>query len=74
VNLRQLLKQAGVSNDIINEVERKAKRTTAEQEMVHQEETAAMAKVILNDVMPHLHSALNKMPPSKPKKTIIIPD
>lgn len=74
MNLRQLLKRAGVTNDIIAEVERKAKRTTAEQEIEHQEKAAAMAKMMLNDVMPHLHGALNKTPPSKPKKTIIIPD
>jgi len=74
MNLKQLLKRAGVSNDIIAEVERKAKRTTAEQEIEHQEKAAAMAKMMLNDVMPHLRSALEKAPPSKPKKTIIIPD
>jgi hypothetical protein len=74
MNLRQLLKRAGVSNDVIAEVERKSKRTTAEQEIEHQEKAAAMAKMMINDVMPHLHSALNKTPPSKPKKTIIIPD
>ena len=74
MNLKQLLKRAGISNDIINEVERKAKRTTAEQEIEHQEKAAAMAKMMLNDVMPHLHAAMSKTPPSKPKKTIIIPD
>ena len=74
MNLKQLLRSAGVSNDIIKEVERKAKRTTAEQEIEHQEKAAAMAKMMLNDMMPHLHSALNKPPPSKPKKTIIVPD
>ena len=74
MNLKQLLKQAGVSNNIIKEVERKAKRTTAEQEIEHQEKAAAMAKMMLNDVMPHLHNALNKTPPSKPKRTIIIDD
>jgi hypothetical protein len=74
MNLKQLLKRAGVSNNIIAEVERKAKRTTPEQEMEHREKAAAMAKMMLNDVMPHLHGALNKTPPSKPKKTIIVPD
>lgn len=74
MNLNQLLKRAGVSNNIIAEVERKAKQTTAEQEIEHQEKAAAMAKMMLNDVMPHLHSALNKTPPTPPKKTIIIPD
>jgi hypothetical protein len=74
MNLKQLLKSAGVSNNIIKEVERKAKMTTAQQEIEHQEKAAAMAKMMLNDVMPHLHGAMSKMPPSKPKKTIIVPD
>jgi len=74
VNLKQLLKSAGVSNDIIKEVERKAARTTAEQEIEHQEKAAAMAKMMLNDVLPHLRKAMEQPVPSKPKKTIIIPD
>jgi hypothetical protein len=74
MNLKQLLKRAGVSNNIIAEVERKAKMTSAQQEIEHQEKAAAMAKMMLNDVMPHLHGALNKTPPSAPKKTIIVPD
>ena len=74
MNLRQLLKRAGVSNNIIKEVERKAKRTSAEQELEHQEKAMAMTKMMLNDVMPHLRNAMDKTPPSKPKKTIIIPD
>ena len=74
MNLKQLLKRAGISNNIIKEVERKAKMTSAQQEIEHQEKAAAMAKMMLNDVMPHLRSALDKTPPSKPKKTIIIPD
>ena len=45
MNLKQLLKRAGVSNNIIAEVERKAKMTTAEQEIEHQEKAAAMAKI-----------------------------
>jgi hypothetical protein len=74
MNLKQLLKRAGVSNNVIAEVERKAKMTTAQQEIEHQEKAAAMAKMMLNDVMPHLRNALDKTPPSQPKKTIIIPD
>jgi hypothetical protein len=74
VNLKQLLKRAGVSNDIIKEVERKAARTTAEQEIEHQEKAAAMAKMMINDVLPHLRNAVENVPPSKPKRTIIIPD
>ena len=74
MNLKQLLKRAGISNNIIKEVERKAKMTSAQQEIEHQEKAAAMAKMMLNDVMPHLRNAIDKTPPSKPKKTIIIPD
>ena len=74
MNLKQLLKRAGISNNIIKEVERKAKRTSAEQELEHQEKALAMTKMMLNDVLPHLRSAVDKTPPSKPKKTIIIPD
>jgi len=76
VNLKQLLKRAGVSNDIIAEVERKSARTSAEQEIEHQEKAAAMAKMMLNDVLPHLRKAMETQDkvPSKPKRTIIIPD
>ena len=74
MNLKQLLKRAGVSNNIIAEVERKARKTTAEQELEHQEKAMAMTKMMLNDVLPHLRNAVDKTPPSKPKKTIIIPE
>jgi hypothetical protein len=74
MNLKQLLRRAGISNNIIKEVERKAKMTSAQQEIEHQEKAAAMAKMMINDVLPHLRNAVNKEPPSKPKKTIIIPD
>jgi glycerol dehydrogenase-like iron-containing ADH family enzyme len=73
MDLKQLLKRAGISNNIIKEVERKAKRTSAQQEELHQEQAAAMARMMINDVMPHLHSALNKTP-EPPKKTIIVQD
>lgn len=72
MNLRQLLKAAGVSNNIIKEVEKK--KLTKEQEMEAQEKAAAMTKMMLNDVLPHLRNAVDKTPPSPPKKTIIIPD
>lgn len=74
MNLKQLLKRAGISNNIIKEVERKAKQTSAQQEIEHQEKAMAMTKMMLNDVLPHLRNAVDKTPPSKPKKTIIIPD
>ena len=70
MNLKQLLKRAGVSNNIIAEVERKAKMTSAEQEIEHQEKAAAMAKMMLNDMMPHHHSALNKPLRPSPKRPL----
>jgi hypothetical protein len=74
MNLKQLLKKAGISNNIIAEVEKKAKKTSAEMELEHQEKAIAMTKMMLNDVMPHLRNAMDKTPPSKPKRTIIIPN
>ena len=72
MNLKQLLKQAGISNNIIKAIEKK--KLTKEQEIECQEKASAMAKMMINDVMPHLHGALNKTPPMPKKKTIIIPD
>jgi hypothetical protein len=51
MNLKQLLRNAGISNDIIKEVERKAQKTTAEQEIEHQEKAMAMAKMMINDAL-----------------------
>ena len=73
MNLRQLLKKAGVSNEIIKEVERKAARTTAEQEIEHQERAMAMTKMMLKDVL-YAQEQAQKNPPVPKKKTIIIPN
>ena len=72
MNLKQLLKHAGISNNIAKAIEKK--KLTAEQELEVQEKAMAMTKMMLNDVMPHLRNAVDNTPPSKPKKTIIIPD
>ena len=74
MNLRQLLKKAGISNDIIQEVERKAKQTTAQQEIEHQEKAMAMTKMMLNEVLRANQAAQSKEPPMPKKKTIIMPD
>ena len=74
MNLKQLLQRAGISSNIIKEVERKAARTAAAQEIEHQEKAAAMARMMINDVLPHLRNAMENKPPVAPKKTIIIPD
>lgn len=72
MNLKQLLRNAGISNDIIKEVEKKARQTTAKEELEHQEKALAMTKMMLNDALKYRkeHGA----PPSAPKKTIIVPD
>lgn len=51
MNLRQLLKSAGVSNDIIKEVEKKARKTTEQQELEHQEKAIAMTKMMINEAL-----------------------
>ena len=51
MNLRQLLKNAGISNDIVKEVEKKAKKTSEQMELEHQEKAMAMTKMILNEAL-----------------------
>lgn len=73
MNLKQLLKIAGVRNDIAQAVEKK--QLTAQQEIEVQEKAMAMAKMMINDVLRAKQAADSaKQPPSNPKKTIIIPD
>ena len=74
MNLRQLLKKAGISNDIVKEVERKAAKTSAQKEQEHQEQALAMTKMILNDALRYRKEHDEATPPSKPKRTIIIPN
>ena len=72
MNLRQLLSKAGIRNDIIKEVEKRAKKTTAEQELEHQERAMAMTKVMLNEAL-RARASVKEEPPF-PKKTIITGD
>jgi hypothetical protein len=74
MNLKQLLKHAGVSNDIIKEVEKKARQTTAKEELEHQEKAMAMTKMMLNDALRYRKEHGGNTPPSAPKKTIIVPN
>lgn len=74
MNLRQLLKRAGISNDIVKEVERKVAKTSAQKEQEHQEQALAMTKMILNDALRYRKEHGGNTPPSVPKKTIIMPD
>lgn len=70
MNLKQLLKNAGISNNIIAEVEKKAKKTTAEQELEHQEKAMAMTKMMLNEALRARKAAEQAPPP----RSIIIDD
>jgi hypothetical protein len=72
MNLKQLLKMAGVRNDIAAAVEKK--KLTDEQELKIQEEAMAMTKMILNDALRYRKEHGGNTPPSELKKTIIIPD
>jgi hypothetical protein len=72
MNLKQLLKMAGVRNDIAAAVEKK--KLTDEQELKIQEEAMAMTKMILNDALRYRKEHGGNTPPSEPKKTIIMPD
>jgi hypothetical protein len=72
MNLKQLLKMAGVRNDIAVAVEKK--KLTDEQELKIQEEAMAMTKMILNDALRYRKEHGGNTPPSELKKTIIIPD
>jgi hypothetical protein len=72
MNLQQLLKIAGVRNDIAKAVEKK--QLTAQQELEVQEKAMAMTKMMLNDVLRTKKTADSSKPPSQPKRTIIMPD
>ena len=72
MNLKQLLKIAGVRNDIAQAVERK--KLTAKQELEVQEQALALTKMMINDALRAKKVADEARPPSAPKKTIITPD
>jgi hypothetical protein len=74
MNLKQLLKHAGISNDIIKEVEKKARQTTAKEELEHQEKAMAMTKMLVNEALKYRKEHGSNTPPSEPKKTIIVPN
>jgi hypothetical protein len=68
MNLKQLLKSKGISNDIIEAVERKTAKLTQEQEMKARMEAQKMTREIMQEVFG------TKQPPVPKKKTIIIDD
>jgi hypothetical protein len=74
MNLRQLLKNAGISNDIVKEVERKAKKTSAQTEQEHQEQALAMTKMMLNDALRYRKEHGADKQAAEQVRTIILPD
>ena len=74
MNLRQLLKNAGISNDIVAEVEKKAKKTSEQMEQEHQERALAMTKMLLNDALKYRKEHGGDKQAIEQMRTIIIPD
>jgi SOS response regulatory protein OraA/RecX len=68
MNLKQLLKSKGISNDIIKAVEKKTAEISEEREMNARLQAQQMTKDILKEML------ASQVPPSPKKKTIIMPD
>ena len=74
MNLKQLLKNAGISNDIAKEVERKSKKISEQTEQEHQEKAMAMTKMLLNDALRYRKEHGGDKQAIEQMRTIIIPD
>ena len=74
MNLRQLLKNAGISNDIVKEVEKKAAKTSAQMEQEHQERALAMTKMMLNDALRYRKEHGDDKKAAEQVRTINMPD
>ena len=74
MNLRQLLKNAGISNDIVAEVEKKTKKTSEQMEQEHQEKALALTKMMINDALRYRKEHGPDKQAAEQMRTIIIPD
>jgi len=74
MNLKQLLKNAGISNNIIKEVEKKASKTSEQMELEHRERAMAMTKMMLNDALRYRKEHGNDKQAAEQVRTIIMPD
>ena len=74
MNLKQLLKNAGISNDIVKEVERKSKKISEQTEQEHQEKAMALTKMMLNDALRYRKEHGANKPAEENLRTIILPD
>jgi hypothetical protein len=74
MNLKQLLRNAGVRPDIAEEVEKLAKKTSEQKEQEALIRTDALAKKMINEALRYRKEHGPKTPPYPLKKTIIVPD
>jgi glycerol dehydrogenase-like iron-containing ADH family enzyme len=74
MNLRQLLKNAGISNDIVKEVERKSKKISEQTEQEHQEKAMAMTKMLVNEALRYRKEHGNDKQAAEQVRTIVLPD
>ena len=74
MNLRQLLRQAGISNDIVKEVERKSKKISEQTEQEHQEKAKAMTKMLVNEALRYRKEHGNDKQAAEQVRTIVLPD
>ena len=74
MNLRQLLKNAGISNDIVKEVERKSKKISEQTEQEHQEKAIAMTKMLVNEALRYRKEHGNDKQAAEQVRTIVLPD
>ena len=74
MNLKQLLKNAGISNDIIKEVEKKSAKISEKTEQEHQERALAMTKMMLNDALRYRKEHGDDKKAAEQVRTIIMPD
>jgi triphosphoribosyl-dephospho-CoA synthetase len=73
--IRQFLKHRKFGSNIAEEVDKKTRKTSEEQEMQHRLEAEAMTKLIVNEMMPTFRKMMEEQqkPKEKPVKKIIIP-
>ena len=74
MNLRQLHKNAGISNDIVKEVERKSKKISEQTEQEHQEKAIAMTKMLVNEALRYRKEHGNDKQAAEQVRTIVLPD
>jgi|GEM_PF-889296 len=75
--IKKLLKHRGFSNNILQAVEERTKRTSAEKEMEDRLLAEAMTKEMVNQMMPMFRKHLEKQQKAKEEKNvrkIIVPD